>query len=147
MVRIKDLKVSDAMDAATTIPRKAPIKEALSMLKSSPGIMAVVDERGRIMGTVSERSFIKLVKHQTSFPMSDAIWFDTLDEGRLNHPVDSIMNTRITTVKPSDDALTALKLMNTTRARFLHVADRDGKVLGIIRIGTIIRKLRVGGGK
>jgi CBS-domain-containing membrane protein len=147
MIRIKDLKVRDAMDAAATIQRKAPVKDALAMLKASPGIMAVVDDKGRIMGTVSERSFIKLVKHQTNFPMSDAIWFDTLDEGRLSLPVESIMNARITTVKPTDDALTALKLMNTTRARFLHVADGDGKVLGIVRVATIIRKLRVGADK
>jgi CBS-domain-containing membrane protein len=142
-LKLKDVKVIEFIRPASTAKKDDTVSDALSLLKTGPGIVSIVDEKGRLMGAVNERCLIRLAKHEAhfSFSSSDNVWYDSLEKDSVKMPISRIMTTKVTSIRPGDSVLTALKLMHTLRSRFLHVVDADGKLVGLVRVRDIMERL------
>jgi CBS domain-containing protein len=141
--KLKDVKVSEFITPASTARKDSTVKDALLLLKNGPGIISILDDKGKLAGVVNERGLIRLAKHEThfSFSSSDNVWYDALEKENMNMPLWRIMTTKVTSIRPDDSVLTALKLMHTLRSRFLHVVDGDGRLVGLVRVRDIMEKL------
>ena len=141
MAKTTETLVMDLMSPAKTITKDTEINDAIRLMKSGKYyIISVVDDNQRLIGAVSETSLIKLVKHEPTTPIGDAVWFDYIEPDAGRQTVESIMTTNITTIRPNEDIATALKVMNSASYRLLHVVDSEGKLLGIIGIKEIFER-------
>lgn len=142
MVKIADMLVADLMKSARTINRDMKISDALGLMKSEKiDFLSVVDEKHMLIGAVSENNFIRLVKHDSPSIMGGPIWFDSIEPDAGKQPVKTIMTTGVTTISPNENIATALKVMNASSYKLLHVVDSGGKLLGIVRMKDIFENL------
>ena len=141
-LRTTGMAVIDLMSPAKVVQRDMQLGKALDVLKAGKAdILSVVDERQVLIGAVSETSFVRLIKHTPSSPLGDPVWYDSLEPGTSLKPVESIMTTNITTVRPNDSIDTALKVMNSAGYYLVHVVDSEGRLLGVLGIKDIFEKL------
>ncbi len=124
------------MKAAAILKRKgsfvvtvfpdASIREAMRVLiKHRVGSLIVLSEAREVIGVITERDIFRLTYEH---------------EGKImDIPVSAVMTTNLIVALPSD-SLDFLKAMITeNRIRHLPVMD-DGKLVGVVSIGDIIRE-------
>jgi CBS domain-containing protein len=124
------------MNAAAILKRKGSfvvtvfpdtsIREAMRVLiKHRVGSLVVLNESREVIGIITERDIFRLTYEH---------------EGKImDIPVSAVMTTNLIVALPSD-ALDYLKGMITeNRIRHLPVMD-DGKLVGVVSIGDIIRE-------
>jgi CBS domain-containing protein len=96
---------------------------ARRMTEASIGSIPVVDEGRRPLGIVTDTDLRRTVIAE-SRPVSD--------------PVGSIMSRPVITVRETDPALEALRLMSEHGVRHLIVTDGGGRVVGVISSGDLL---------
>lgn len=142
MPALSAVRVSDVMEPACIISKETPIAAALQLMREkNTDLFSVVDEKGRLIGALSEANLIQLVKHEPPAGRIDPVWFDEVGHEAGTQPVEAIMMTNITTITPDDHAGTAVKVMNAAGYRLLHVVDADQTLLGIVRMRAIVERL------
>ena len=142
MAKTTEILVKDLLKPSRTIARETDIRSALRLFTDEgEDVLSVVDEDGRLIGSVSEGSFIRLIKQEPITAMVNPAWYDSIDEQTGARPVDSIMAKDITTLRGCDDIATALKVMCASGSRLLHVVDSEGRLQGIIRMKAIFDRL------
>ena len=130
------------------------LKEILTKLseKSISG-MPVVDDDNKILGIISEKDILKLLKTKSRtlslvFPSSHALGMtfeESFDHRELkealkeiqNLQINQIMNKDVITVKPSNTIAEAANIMVQHNINRLPVVKKD-KLIGIITRGDII---------
>jgi|YelNatPaOPRAMG01_1025707.scaffolds.fasta_scaffold40797_2 CBS-domain-containing membrane protein len=141
-MKISEILVSELMKPAKTITKDTEIVKALHILKTENlDFLSIVDEKQNLIGALSENNFIKLVKQELPSPFGEPVWLDVVTQESGKKTVETIMTTGITTISPNDNVAVALKIMNASGYKLLHVVDSSGKLLGIIRIRDIFEKL------
>ena len=95
-------------------------------VKKNVGAMPVVDDKGDIVGIISERDILRHCDKQTDF--------------KTTHIV-SLMSRDIITAQVSDDINTAMDLMIKGRMRNLPILDGK-KFMGMITVRDLIYALR-----
>jgi len=101
----------------------APIREVLSaVLSTDAGAALVVDERGRLLGIVTERDLLNALK--------DAV--------EVRESVREIMTREVRTLRPEDPVHKAVKGMVEGRFRRYPVVDEAGKLVGIVTARDIV---------
>lgn len=95
------------------------------MSKRSAGTALVMDD-DQLVGIISERDFIRKIYLKKEYGKGV--------------PVKDIMTTSLTTVSSGDELDDCMSAMTSKRIRHLPVVD-DGKVVGVISIGDIVKYL------
>ena len=119
------LKVRDVMvREVITVDENSTVKEAVDTMNEFQIGSLIVLERGKAMGIVTERDFLRRV-------MSGA-------KDVVNTKVKEIMTTPLVVVEPSTDLEEAVKLMFQNKIKKLAVVDAN-KLVGIVTLTDIAR--------
>ena len=101
--------------------------EALEqMARKNCGALLVLDEGGALVGIFSERDYARKV-----------ILVGKASKGT---PVQDIMSSDVTTVRPDQSIEECMALMTSKRVRHLPVMEA-GKVAGVISIGDVVQAI------
>jgi CBS domain-containing protein len=124
------------MNAAVILKRKgstvitvfpdASIREAMRVLiKHRVGSLVVLNEAREVIGIITERDIFRLTYEH---------------EGKImDIPVSAVMTTNLIVALPSDSIDYLKGTITENRIRHLPVMD-DGKLVGVVSIGDIIRE-------
>ena len=119
------LKVRDVMvREVITVDENSTVKEAVDVMNEFQIGSLIVLEKGRAMGIVTERDFLRRV-------LAGA-------KDVLNTKVKEIMTTPLVVVEPSMDLEDAVKLMFQSKIKKLAVVDAN-KLVGIVTLTDIAR--------
>ncbi len=119
------LKVRDVMvREVITVDENSTVKEAVDIMNEFQIGSLIVLERGKAMGIVTERDFLRRV-------MAGA-------KDVVNTKVKEIMTTPLVVVEPSTDLEEAVKLMFENKIKKLAVVDAN-KLVGIVTLTDIAR--------
>ena len=119
------LKVRDVMvREVITVDEDSTVKEAVDIMNEFQIGSLIVLERGKAMGIVTERDFLRRV-------IAGA-------KDVMNTKVKEIMTTPLVVVEPSTDLEEAMKLMFQNKIKKLAVVDAN-KLVGIVTLTDIAR--------
>jgi len=119
------LKVRDVMvREVITVDENSTVKEAVDTMNEFQIGSLIVLERGKAMGIVTERDFLRRV-------IAGA-------KDVVNTKVKEIMTTPLVVVEPSTDLEEAVKLMLKSKIKKLAVVDAN-KLVGIVTLTDIAR--------
>jgi CBS domain-containing protein len=91
------------------------------------GAIIVLDEAGDLCGILSERDIVRWAAQ---------------NEDVFNQPVSTVMTGDVVVGVPHDDIMSVAHVMTERRFRHLPVVDDDGKVIGMISIGDVMKAQR-----
>ena len=119
------LKVRDVMvREVITVDENSTVKEAVDIMNEFQIGSLIVLERGKAMGIVTERDFLRRV-------IAGA-------KDVMNTKIKEIMTTPLVVVEPSTDLEEAMKLMFQNKIKKLAVVDAN-KLVGIVTLTDIAR--------
>ena len=119
------LKVRDVMvREVITVDENSTVKEAVDVMNEFQIGSLIVLERGKAMGIVTERDFLRRV-------LAGA-------KDVMNTKVKEIMTSPLVVVEPSTDLEEAVKLMFQSKIKKLAVVDAN-KLVGIVTLTDIAR--------
>ena len=84
----------------------------------------LVMNQGRLEGILSERDIVRVLGERGA--------------GALEEPVSQVMTRKVVTCKETDTVAELMEMMTTGKFRHLPVVE-DGKVVGLISIGDIVK--------
>ena len=119
-LKVKDVMVREVI----TVDENSTVKEAVDIMNEFQIGSLIVLERGKAMGIVTERDFLRRV-------MAGA-------KDVVNTKVKEIMTTPLVVVEPSTDLEEAVKLMFQNKIKKLAVVDAN-KLVGIVTLTDIAR--------
>ena len=125
-----DAKVSSVLkhkgDRVVTVTPQQTVAAAVQVLtKNRIGAAPVVDERGRIVGIISERDIIRGMSEHAG--------------ALLALPVDQLMTREVKTCLPEDRLVDLMQIMTLQRIRHLPVVQ-NGALCGIVSIGDVVKQ-------
>jgi acetoin utilization protein AcuB len=128
--------VSDVMTRdVITVTRETPVLDALKIMKEHDfRRVPVVDEDGRPVGVVSQRSIEELKPH-SGVPM---LW--QAGPWASKHSVGEVMKKRIVSVKPTDTIEYATAKAQNNKVGTLLVVD-ENKIIGVVTTNDIFYKV------
>ncbi len=120
------LQVSDVMvtDDLPLMPPGATMRECVVLLAERRGTVAVVDERGALLGVVTSGDLTRLMERQADF---------------LAVPVREVMTREPKTAEPNQLAAAAAGVMERGRVMALPVLDGSGRVVGFVHLHDLMR--------
>jgi len=127
MTAVADILKSKASSAVHSI---APTDSVLDALKrmADKGIGALlVMENGTIVGIVTERDYARKIA--------------LLGRTSAATLVRDVMTSDVLFVRPSQTSEECMALMTENRLRHLPVVDEDGRVIGLISIGDLVKDI------
>lgn len=107
-----------------SVAPEASVFDALGMMAQHDIGAVLVMDRGRLVGIFTERDYAR------------KIVLKGLSSRHVK--VGEMMTTNVQTVSPSDQITSVMNTMTNRRFRHLPVVD-DGKVVGIITIGDVVK--------
>ncbi len=135
-----------------SVTPKTPLKEAITILaeKKISGLL-VVDEQGKLRGMISESDLMWQETGVETPPyimlLDSVIYLQNLSRYEkeihkaLGQTVEDVMSDRPITVQSHQSVREAARLMQDKKIRRLPVVDREGKIIGIITQGDIVRMM------
>lgn len=109
-----------------TVTREAPVTDVIRMLtEHNVGALVVTDAAGEIAGIVSERDIV----HQLA----------RAGRATLEMAVDEAMTADVLRCTPEDTADDVMQTMTQRRLRHLPVVDDNGRMVGIVSIGDVVK--------
>jgi acetoin utilization protein AcuB len=128
---VVDLMTRDVI----TVTRETPVLEALKIMQQN-GFrrLPVIDEDGRPVGVVSQRS-IEELKPQSGLP---SIW--QIGPWASKHSVEEVMNKKTVVVRPTDTVELATAKAQSSRVGSLLVVE-DNKLVGVVTTNDIFYKV------
>ncbi len=112
-------------EVATITPETTIADAVRSLAKHKIGALVVSRGGGEIAGILSERDIIRGLG--TEGPES------------LHSPVSALMTTKVETCTGDDTAIGVLGRMTRGRFRHLPAVGPDGKMIGIVSIGDVVK--------
>jgi CBS domain-containing protein len=120
---IRDLMTSDP----TVVEPDKPVAEAAKLMKAEDvGIVPIVDDQNRLVGTITDRDITVRVVAEEKDPKSTT--------------VSEIASQSLITVDPQQDLHEALRLMAQHQVRRLPVVEEDGRLVGIVAQADVARE-------
>ncbi|MDJ0577054.1 MAG: CBS domain-containing protein [Xenococcaceae cyanobacterium MO_234.B1] len=135
-----------------SVTPKTPLKEAITILaeKKISGLL-VIDEQGKLTGMISESDLMWQETGVETPPyimlLDSVIYLQNLSRYEkeihkaLGQTVEDVMSDRPITVQSHQSVREAARLMQDKKIRRLPVVDREGKIIGIITQGDIVRMM------
>jgi CBS domain-containing protein len=110
-----------------SVRRDSPLREVAQLMKDEDcGVVPIVDERGTLLGLVTDRDLVIRAFTGAQSP-------DTLRAG-------DVMTDDVRVVTPEEDIHSVIELMGRQQVRRVPVVDRDDRLLGIISMGDIANR-------
>lgn len=126
MITVNDLLKTKGRDVWSVRP-EAPTHEALRMLaEKNVGALLVMEDNG-LVGIVSERDFVRQLAQDRTFS--------------LDQPVRAHMTSPVFTVRPDSTIESCMEVMTQKHIRHLPVVNNDGKLIGLISIGDVVKAM------
>jgi len=117
---------------ASSCGRAATLAEAArTMEETRVGALAVVDDRGLVVGVITDRD-IALAAGRATRPLAEVT-------------VETAMTDRVIVCSATDDAKDALHAMIDHRIRRVPVVDADGRLVGMLSLDDLAHAARDGG--
>jgi len=110
--------------AITCTPETSLGVAASRMADADCGILPVVNERGSLVGVITDRDICLAVSRT--------------NRNALNISVREVMTPKVVSVRPGDDMRQALALMRSARVRRVPVVDDARCVVGLLSIDDLI---------
>ena len=123
-MRISDLLTGKG-SFVLTLGATSSVRDLLAALAEHNVGAAVVTEKDRIAGIVSERDVVRRLHAR--------------GPNLLGDPIAGIMTTVVATCRPTDDVETLTVLMTEKRVRHVPVVDDAGALAGIVSIGDVVK--------
>jgi CBS domain-containing protein len=112
--------------ALLSVTPEAPAAEAARLIAARRiGAVAVQDRAGRVVGLVSEHDIVRVVA--------------TRALGLRGLAVEEVMTAGAVTICPETTAESAIELMRRRDLRHLPVCAADGRLLGMVGMGDLLR--------
>lgn len=145
-MKVKDFMIKDVI----TVKESDSLRHLLTELVTHKiGGVPVVDQNEKMVGMVSDGDVLRSLtprreQNIMNFYMMVLIYqgqeTDVSIKERVNEPVKNIMTTRkVQSVHPDDDFEQALKILSHHHFKKLPVIDEEGRVVGVISRGDVIR--------
>jgi CBS domain-containing protein len=110
-----------------TVRRDSPLREVAQIMKDEDcGVVPIVDERGALLGLVTDRDLV--IRAFTGGKTPDAV------------RVGDVMTDDIEAVTPEQTIHDIIELMGRRQVRRIPVVDRDDRLLGLISMGDIANR-------
>jgi IMP dehydrogenase len=110
-----------------TISPQATVYQALELMaKKDVGALAVVDDKGKLVGMFSERDYARKIA--------------LLGRTSKTTSVAELMVTKVFYVKPDSTVEECMALMTEKRTRHLPVLH-EGRLVGLVSIGDIVKAI------
>ena len=135
-----------------SVTRKTSLKEAITIIaeKKISGL-PVVDEQGKVTGIISESDLMWQetgVEPPPYIMLLDSVIYlqnpgryDKEIHKALGQTVEDVMSDRPITIQAHQSVKEAAKLMHDKKIRRLPVVDQEGKIVGIITQGDVVRMM------
>jgi CBS domain-containing protein len=108
-----------------SIDATTPVLQAVRLMAERHVGALPVTRDGMLAGMLSERDYARKVV--------------LLGRSSADTPVSEIMSTPVVTVTPADGVRHCMQLMTERRIRHLPVVGADGRMVGMISIGDLVR--------
>lgn len=126
-MNVKSILATKGTNVVTIGPSQT-VRDALRVLADyNYGALVIVDSNRRPIGIISERDIVRLAAN---------------NEDCFNTPVHKVMTTDLILGVAQDDLRAVANTMTENRIRHLPVVDNDGKLIGIISIGDVVKAER-----
>jgi len=130
--------VSDIMTPhAHTLHPEDSLRTAASLFEREHFHHAIVMERGRVFGVVSDRDILKAVSPFVGNPILER----SQDASTLKKRLHQIMTRRPVTIGPDCAIAAAAEMMLTQRVSCLPVVSDDGTLVGIVTARDLVAHL------
>jgi CBS domain-containing protein len=123
-MRVADLLRAKGSEVATVPPKVSVTGLLDDLARHNVGALVVVDERGELVGIVSERDVVRVLNERGA--------------ELLTAPVSDIMTTQVVTCAPSEGVDNLAEIMTARRIRHMPVVE-DGRLVGIVSIGDVVK--------
>lgn len=123
-MRVSEVLRRKGHDVVTIAPDDG-VRDLLALLDEHGIGAVVVSEAGRMVGIVSERDVVRRLRAG-----GDSI---------LDGPVSAIMTGEVETCRPQSELEELMAVMTQSRIRHLPVLDDDGRCVGIVSIGDVVK--------
>lgn len=138
---IKNYHLAEIAEKCDSISAKATVTDFVGMVRQkNVEIMPVTDEDGKVIGVVTEKDLIKLIKIegiQSNYPIIEK----SLPKEVLDQPITSIMTPEPVMLKETDSMESVMNMILNHDFRRVIIIDDKGKLVGKIRIADIIHRL------
>lgn len=127
MNNIKSILATKGANVITITPDQT-IRDALATLaQHNVGALVVIDSGNKPVGIISERDIVRLAaKNENLFSLK----------------INEVMTTNLILGVPQDELRAVANIMTEKRIRHLPIVDGQGKLIGIISIGDIVKAER-----
>jgi CBS domain-containing protein len=109
----------------TSVPPDAKLSEAIKTLGQRKIGAVLVMNQGRMEGILSERDIVRVLGERGA--------------AALDEPVSDAMTRKVVSCRQSDTVSAIMEMMTLGKFRHLPVVE-DGKVVGLISIGDIVKR-------
>jgi len=129
-----------------TVGKDADLHEAAHLLSEHKiSGMPVVDYGQRVIGVISEADLLQLVGIKKDHTFKDILRNILGDAGKAKvtagNCVADVMSTPALTIGPDEDVKKAAIMLDERRIKRLPVVDEEGRLVGIISRGDIVRAI------
>ena len=141
------ISVRDVMTGnVVAVGKDADLHEAVHLLSEHKiSGMPVVDDAKRVIGVISEADLLQLIGMKKNHTFRDILRNILGEAGRAKVTagdcVEDVMSSPALTIGPDEDVRKAALLLDERRIKRLPVVDGDGRLVGIISRGDIVRAI------
>jgi CBS domain-containing protein len=126
-MNIKSILATKGADVITIGPDKT-IRDAIATLaRYNFGALVVIDHSSTPVGIISERDIVRLAAKNEDF---------------FAIPIRDVMTKNLITAVPQDELRAVANTMTEKRIRHLPIVNAQGKLIGIISIGDVVKAER-----
>ena len=130
--------VSDIMTPhAHTLHPEDSLRTAASLFEREHFHHAIVMDRGRVFGVVSDRDILKAISPFAGNPILER----SQDASTLKKRLHQIMSRKPVTIRPDCGISAAAEMMLTQRVSCLPVVSDDGSLVGIVTARDLVAHL------
>ncbi len=138
---VKNYALGEIAEKCDSMSVKATVMDFVNLARQKNiDIMPVVDENDKVVGIVTEKDLLKLVKIEgpaANYPIIEK----NLPKEVLNKPIDSIMTPNPVLLKETSSLEDAMNLILNHDFRRVIIVDSQNRLVGKLRISDIIHRL------
>jgi len=138
---LKDYRLGEMAEKCDSLNSSATIADFVKLARQkNMEVMPIVGEDKKLVGIVTEKDLIKLMKVEgaaSNYPIIER----KLPAGILTEPISSIMTEDPVTLKETDTMEDALNMVLNRDFRRIIIVDSEGRLVGKIRIVDIVYAL------
>jgi|YNPBryantNP2012_1023418.scaffolds.fasta_scaffold25464_2 CBS domain-containing protein len=127
MATVQDLLRVKGNDVWWVRPDTPAIEALKLMAEKNIGALLILDQEGKVSGIISERDFARHIAK--------------VGQCIVDEPVGNYMTQEVIGVRPETTIDECMLLMTRQRIRHLPVVTQEGKLVGMISIGDVVKQV------